>query len=43
MKYSLLCREEPKNIKYGDQLGNLVFEGYFEHITINQSGIVKYE
>ena len=40
---SLLCREEPKNIKYGDKLGDLVFEGYFENITINQSGQVKYE
>ena len=30
-------KEKPKNIKYGDQLGDLVFEGYFEHITINKS------
>jgi hypothetical protein len=37
----VIFKEEPKNIKYGDQLGDLVFEGYFEHITINKSGEIK--
>jgi hypothetical protein len=30
-----------KNIKYGDKLGDLVFEGYYDHITINKSGEVR--
>lgn len=38
-----LFSEEPKNIQCGLELGDLVFEAYYEHITINQSGIVKYE
>jgi len=36
-----LFSQEPKNIKYGDKLGDLVFEGYYDHITINKSGEVR--
>ena len=38
-----LMKEEPKGIKYGEKLGDLVDEGYFENIEINKSGIIKYD
>lgn len=38
----VIFKEEPKGIKYGDKLGDLVFEGYFENIKINKSGIIKF-
>jgi hypothetical protein len=37
----IILSEEPKGIKYGNKLGDLVFEGYFENIKINKSGIIK--
>lgn len=37
-----IFKEEPKNIKYGDKLGDLVFEGHFKNISINKSGTIKY-
>jgi hypothetical protein len=39
----IILKEEPIGIKYGDKLGDLVFEGYFENIIINKSGFIKYE
>lgn len=36
-----LFSEQPKNIQYGYELGDLVFEGYYEHITINKSGEIR--
>jgi hypothetical protein len=39
----VIFKEEPKGIKYGDKLGDLVFEGYFQNIKINNnSGRIKY-
>ena len=38
----VIFKEEPKDIKYGDKLGDLVFEGYFKNISINKSGIITY-
>jgi len=37
----VIFKEEPKGIKYGENLGDLVFEGYFQNIKINKSGIIK--
>ena len=38
----VLFKEEPKGLKYDDKMGSFVFEGHFENITINKSGIIKY-
>jgi hypothetical protein len=38
----VIFSEEPKGIKYGEKLGDLVFEGYFQNIKINKSGIIKF-
>jgi len=38
----VIFSEEPQNIKYSEKLGDLVFEGYFKEISINQSSIIKY-
>ena len=38
----ILFKKEPVGIKYGDEMGSLVDEGYFENITIDKSGKIKY-
>jgi hypothetical protein len=37
----IMFKEEPKGIKYGSDIGDLVDEGYLEHIIIDQSGKIN--
>ena len=37
----VLFKSEPVGLKYGNDLGSFVDEGYFENITIDKSGIIK--
>jgi hypothetical protein len=38
----ILFSEEPKGIKYGSDIGDLVFEGYYKNVYINSSGKLLY-
>jgi len=38
----ILFKSEPVGLKYGYKIGDFIFEGHFENITIDKSGIIKY-
>ena len=40
---SMLLSEEPKNIKLGDNIGDLVFESYCEKLEVlNCNSVIEY-